>query len=282
MYLYQWQGTPDNGFDSGLLGYDGSPRPAYGVVAAQAGPARRAARIRRRDSPAPAAGAAIATAANAVRRHAAARTGAAPARRRAASRCACAASCAAQPRCAAASCSWSASPALSSARFAVDVAAGRVFSRLVRLDRPRAPQHPARAPAARSAADVLARAGGGCTARSGRRGDEDARAVVRLVRQGVASGRPHGSHASACTIHRGAGDEQDHGDRSHELCVRHPAGEPRAEQARPGSTRPRRSPRRPSRAPATGGARARPATADADAHADVRPRRRAAASRRRT
>ncbi len=38
MYLYQWQGTPDNGFDSGLLGYDGSPRPAYGVVAGRVGP----------------------------------------------------------------------------------------------------------------------------------------------------------------------------------------------------------------------------------------------------
>jgi hypothetical protein len=38
MYLYQWQGTPDNGFDSGLLGYDGSPRPAYDVVAGRTGP----------------------------------------------------------------------------------------------------------------------------------------------------------------------------------------------------------------------------------------------------
>jgi hypothetical protein len=38
MYLYQWQGTQDNGFDSGLLGYDGLPRPAYGVVAGRVGP----------------------------------------------------------------------------------------------------------------------------------------------------------------------------------------------------------------------------------------------------
>ena len=38
MYLYQWQGTPDNVFDSGLLGYDGSPRPAYSVVASRVGP----------------------------------------------------------------------------------------------------------------------------------------------------------------------------------------------------------------------------------------------------
>ena len=38
MYVYQWQGTPDNGFDSGLLGYDGTPRPAYGVVAGRVGP----------------------------------------------------------------------------------------------------------------------------------------------------------------------------------------------------------------------------------------------------
>jgi hypothetical protein len=38
MYLYQWQGTPDNGFDSGVLGYDGTPRPSYAVVAAHVGP----------------------------------------------------------------------------------------------------------------------------------------------------------------------------------------------------------------------------------------------------
>ena len=38
MYLYQWQGHPDFDFDSGLLGYDGSPRPAYEVVAARVGP----------------------------------------------------------------------------------------------------------------------------------------------------------------------------------------------------------------------------------------------------
>lgn len=38
MYLYQWQGDPGNGFDSGLLGYDGAPRPSYAVVAAHAGP----------------------------------------------------------------------------------------------------------------------------------------------------------------------------------------------------------------------------------------------------
>ena len=38
MYFYQWQGTPDNIFDSGLLGYDGSPRSAYGIVAGRVGP----------------------------------------------------------------------------------------------------------------------------------------------------------------------------------------------------------------------------------------------------
>lgn len=38
MYLYQWQGARDNGFDSGLLGYDGTPRPSYSVVAARVGP----------------------------------------------------------------------------------------------------------------------------------------------------------------------------------------------------------------------------------------------------
>ncbi len=38
MYLYQWQGSADNEFDSGVVGYDGSPRPAYGVVAARVGP----------------------------------------------------------------------------------------------------------------------------------------------------------------------------------------------------------------------------------------------------
>jgi hypothetical protein len=37
MYLYQWQGARDNGFDSGLLGYDGTPRPSYSVVAARVG-----------------------------------------------------------------------------------------------------------------------------------------------------------------------------------------------------------------------------------------------------
>lgn len=38
MYLYQWEGTPDNPFDSGLLGYDSSPRPGYKVVADVLGP----------------------------------------------------------------------------------------------------------------------------------------------------------------------------------------------------------------------------------------------------
>ncbi|MBJ7332795.1 MAG: hypothetical protein JHC95_23065 [Solirubrobacteraceae bacterium] len=37
MYMYQWQGTPTNGFDSGLLDYEGRPRPSYDVVAAQVG-----------------------------------------------------------------------------------------------------------------------------------------------------------------------------------------------------------------------------------------------------
>jgi hypothetical protein len=38
MYLYQWQGDPGNTFDSGVLGYDGTPRPAYAVVAGRVGP----------------------------------------------------------------------------------------------------------------------------------------------------------------------------------------------------------------------------------------------------
>ena len=38
MYLYQWQGARENAFDSGLLGYDGSPRPAYAVVTGHVGP----------------------------------------------------------------------------------------------------------------------------------------------------------------------------------------------------------------------------------------------------
>ena len=40
MYLYQWQASPDNGFDAGLLGADGAPRPAYAVVAGGSGRAR--------------------------------------------------------------------------------------------------------------------------------------------------------------------------------------------------------------------------------------------------
>lgn len=38
MYLHQWQGTPDNPFDSGLLDYAGRPRPGYDVVARRVGP----------------------------------------------------------------------------------------------------------------------------------------------------------------------------------------------------------------------------------------------------
>jgi hypothetical protein len=37
VYLYQWQGDPTNGFDSGLVGYDGTPRPGYHVVRARVG-----------------------------------------------------------------------------------------------------------------------------------------------------------------------------------------------------------------------------------------------------
>jgi len=37
VYLYQWQGDPTNGFDSGLVGYDGTPRPGYQVVRARVG-----------------------------------------------------------------------------------------------------------------------------------------------------------------------------------------------------------------------------------------------------
>jgi hypothetical protein len=32
MYLYQWRGTADNHWDSGLLGLNGKPRPSYRVV----------------------------------------------------------------------------------------------------------------------------------------------------------------------------------------------------------------------------------------------------------
>jgi hypothetical protein len=38
MYLYQWQGTREDHWDSGLLGFDGTPRPAYHVVAAHVAP----------------------------------------------------------------------------------------------------------------------------------------------------------------------------------------------------------------------------------------------------
>lgn len=34
MYLYQWQGAREDHWDSGLLGFDATPRPAYRVVAA--------------------------------------------------------------------------------------------------------------------------------------------------------------------------------------------------------------------------------------------------------
>jgi hypothetical protein len=37
MYFYQWQGDPGNAFDSGLVGYDGTPRPGYDVVRARVG-----------------------------------------------------------------------------------------------------------------------------------------------------------------------------------------------------------------------------------------------------
>ena len=37
VYFYQWQGDPANSFDSGLVGYDGTPRPGYQVVRARVG-----------------------------------------------------------------------------------------------------------------------------------------------------------------------------------------------------------------------------------------------------
>jgi hypothetical protein len=37
VYFYQWQGDPTNAFDSGLMGYDGAPRPGYQVVRARVG-----------------------------------------------------------------------------------------------------------------------------------------------------------------------------------------------------------------------------------------------------
>jgi hypothetical protein len=37
VYFYQWQGDPTNAFDSGLMGYDGTPRPGYHVVRARVG-----------------------------------------------------------------------------------------------------------------------------------------------------------------------------------------------------------------------------------------------------
>ena len=37
VYFYQWQGSPANAFDSGLVGYDGTPRPGYDVVRARVG-----------------------------------------------------------------------------------------------------------------------------------------------------------------------------------------------------------------------------------------------------
>lgn len=37
VYFYQWQGDLGNAFDSGLVGYDGTPRPGYGVVRSRVG-----------------------------------------------------------------------------------------------------------------------------------------------------------------------------------------------------------------------------------------------------
>jgi hypothetical protein len=37
VYFHQWQGDPNNAFDSGLVGYDGTPRPGYGVVRSRVG-----------------------------------------------------------------------------------------------------------------------------------------------------------------------------------------------------------------------------------------------------
>ncbi|HEV7493198.1 glycosyl hydrolase [Baekduia sp.] len=37
VYFYQWQGDPGNAFDSGLVGYDGTPRPGYDIVRARVG-----------------------------------------------------------------------------------------------------------------------------------------------------------------------------------------------------------------------------------------------------
>jgi hypothetical protein len=37
VYFYQWQADPANAFDSGLVGYDGTPRPGYHVVRARVG-----------------------------------------------------------------------------------------------------------------------------------------------------------------------------------------------------------------------------------------------------
>jgi hypothetical protein len=45
LYMYQWRGNPLLGFDSGLLNPDGTPRPAYYVVAAHTRPSPRAPRM---------------------------------------------------------------------------------------------------------------------------------------------------------------------------------------------------------------------------------------------
>lgn len=37
VYLYHWHGSSENKWDSGLLGYDGTPRPAYWTLAAAGG-----------------------------------------------------------------------------------------------------------------------------------------------------------------------------------------------------------------------------------------------------
>ena len=178
MYLYQWQASRDNGFDSGLLGYDGAPRPAYGVVAARVGVRGGGSPRGGIGGPGPGGSGGAGAAAGSAGRAGASRPGSSPAGRStlrpgrrlrlyAGRLLDVRARCVARPpgasRCRRRLVVRVAGAVV--ARLRVDVAAGRVFARLVRLA-PQARGRLLRARAPRVQLQTCAPSGRPCAART--------------------------------------------------------------------------------------------------------------------
>jgi hypothetical protein len=170
MYLYQWQGSPDNGFDSGLLGYDGVPRPAYDVVAGRVGLRAGAAPVTVAEASTPGDAASAPVRPGAALAVPGVRATLRPDRSvrllrggRLEVRARCIVRAAGVPRCRQRLVVRVAGAIV--ARLRVDVAAGRVFVRVVRLA-PRVRRHLMRARRPRVQLQTCAPRGRPCTARS--------------------------------------------------------------------------------------------------------------------